>query len=77
MARWLCTATDEDGDLKVAIVNDGGNSSMPFGDHSEIVTQMDVDQLDAIVELPADADFRPMVVDPVGDTEAAIIFIDL
>ena len=76
MARWLATATDENGEQKAAIIEDSEGTRLPHGDHAFIIERLSgCDHLDLIVELPDS--FRPEVFDATTAEEVAIVFIDV
>ncbi len=78
MTRWLGLYEDRDGKLRAAMITPADPCDFPFGVNPNDLNLADYDGNSlALVEMPDDAEFRPMVVDLDIDAEMPMQFIDL
>ncbi|WP_432769777.1 MAG: hypothetical protein HEQ22_03255 [Sphingopyxis sp.] len=79
MTRWLAIYSDNDGNSRATMITAKDRFSMPFGFDGAAVPLPDFNPGGplTLVEMPADPEFRPMIVDCDNDEEAALNFIDL
>lgn len=77
--RWLAVYADDNGSPRAAMITPSDPASFPFGFDGLEAFLPDYNSgcSVALVEMPGDTDFRPLIVDWAEDEEAPLCFIDL
>lgn len=77
--RWLAVYRDDDGNSRAAMITASDPGAFPFGVHDGLLGLPDYNDSAGVtfVEMPADPDFRPLIVDCDNDEEVPLHFIDL
>jgi hypothetical protein len=78
-ARWLAIYEDYDGDTRTAMIGASDPTLLPFGvDGSAIgLPEYNPGAALTLIEMPADPEFRPTIVDCDIEAELPLQFIDL
>lgn len=77
--RWLAVYRDDDGNSRAAMIQTSDPTLMPFGINDVLLGLPDYNDCGGLtfVEMPADPDFRPLIVDCFHDAEEPLHFINL